>query len=314
MNHEDITAVLKLLEIPFLRERVDIALAGSPERCLERAAVEDVEGHLWVVQKHDLRDAARKQEIAFATAFFSGRLPEVKSSRAFAPDRFVAEHGGAAWQVTPYVEGAALDRPAYAFEGWRGAALADLLIRFRTAAADISARGEPDAFSLPAFIRDLLGKLGERNRPLFERVYPAVLSLERDLFPKMGQIPTAFNHGDFHPLNVIWSPTGINALIDFEFCGFRPETYDAALLVGCVGMEDPRSLAADLVKRFVALLRAGAGYSGAGWDSFFDLVLALRFAWLSEWLRRDDREMIDLEAVYINLLIENREGLEKAWA
>jgi homoserine kinase type II len=39
----------------------------------------------------------------------------------------------------------------------------------------------------------------------------------------------------------------------------------------------------------------------------------LRFAWLSEWLRRDDREMVDLEAVFIGLLLENRETLEKGW-
>jgi len=43
-------------------------------------------------------------------------------------------------------------------------------------------------------------------------------------------------------------------------------------------------------------------------------VLALRFAWLSDWLRRGDREMIDLEAVYIGLLLGEREALERAWA
>lgn len=314
MKNEDIEAILKTLGLTFARVRADVAIAGSPERSLERAAVEDAGEGLWVIEKHDPGLAARKQEIAAAAAYFSGRVPEVKSSLEFAAGRFIAERGGAVWQVTPYVHGIGLDRPAYAFEAWRGAALADLLIRFRRAALDMPAPARTDDFSLPAFIRDLVGKLTVRERPLFERVHPVLVGLERGFFPGIGGIPRAFSHGDFHPLNVIWSPTGINGLIDLEFCGVRPETYDAALLIGCVGMEDPRCLRGGLVRSFVGALRAGAGFSEAGWASFFDLIVALRFAWLSDWLRRDDREMVDLEAVYIDLLIANREGLEAAWA
>ena len=33
-----------------------------------------------------------------------------------------------------------------------------------------------------------------------------------------------------------------------------------------------------------------------------DFVLALRFAWLSEWLRKDDEEMLELELVYWEIL------------
>jgi hypothetical protein len=31
-------------------------------------------------------------------------------------------------------------------------------------------------------------------------------------------------------------------------------------------------------------------------------------------LRREDREMVNLEAVFIGLLLENREALAEAWA
>lgn len=312
MTRADIEAVLGLLDIPLARTRPDLAVAGSPERSLERIAVEDPGGGLWIVERHDARQAARKQEIAAAAAYIGVRLPEVRPCLAFAPGRFVAERAGAAWQVSPYVAGVELERPAFAFEGWRGEALADLLVRFRRAAAGLAV--DASCFSLAAFVRDLAGKLGERERRVFEQVHPAVLRLERELFPKLAGVPAAFCHGDLHPLNVVWSPAGIGALIDFEFCGPRPETYDAALLVGCVGMEDPRSLTGDLVGRFVGGLRAGAGYSAPGWEAFPDLVLALRFAWLSDWLRRGDREMVDLEAVYIGLLLGDRERLEKAWA
>jgi homoserine kinase type II len=39
----------------------------------------------------------------------------------------------------------------------------------------------------------------------------------------------------------------------------------------------------------------------------------MRFAWLSEWLRKDDREMIGLELDYMDLLIQNRDALARVW-
>jgi homoserine kinase type II len=59
-------------------------------------------------------------------------------------------------------------------------------------------------------------------------------------------------------------------------------------------------------------LKGGAGYAEAGWACFPDLVAGTRFAWLSDWLRRDDREMVDLEAVLIGLLVEGRSVLARA--
>jgi homoserine kinase type II len=43
------------------------------------------------------------------------------------------------------------------------------------------------------------------------------------------------------------------------------------------------------------------------------MVLAIRLAWLSDWLRRDDREMIELETDFIGLLSASREVLGRAW-
>ncbi|BBO77311.1 hypothetical protein DSCW_47280 [Desulfosarcina widdelii] len=34
------------------------------------------------------------------------------------------------------------------------------------------------------------------------------------------------------------------------------------------------------------------------------LMLAIRFAWLSEWMRKNDRPMIQLEADYMSLLLD----------
>ncbi|HDT14028.1 MAG TPA: aminoglycoside phosphotransferase family protein [Candidatus Aminicenantes bacterium] len=314
MTNEEIAGVLASLGMGLRYVRPDLTIAGSPERSLERRAVESDDGRLWIVERHDLRAARRKQEIAESADRLAVGLPEIKPWLPFAPNRFVAERGGGAWLVSPYVPGVALDRPAYAFEGWRGRALADLLIRFRAAASGLPREGNVPAFSLPGFVRGLFGVMRDHRRALFERLYPVLLHLEHGLFPAVARLPTSFSHGDLHPLNVIWSETGIEALIDLEFCGFRPETYDAALLVGCLGMEEPRSLRGDLVRTLIMRLREGAGFSDEGWRTFPDMVLGLRFAWLSDWLRRDNRDMVELEAVYIGVLMENRSSLERAWA
>ncbi|NLH78138.1 MAG: hypothetical protein GX465_13990, partial [Acidobacteria bacterium] len=50
MKTESAAAVLKTLDIELARLRPDLPLAGSPERCLERAAAEDARGGLWVVE------------------------------------------------------------------------------------------------------------------------------------------------------------------------------------------------------------------------------------------------------------------------
>jgi len=41
--------------------------------------------------------------------------------------------------------------------------------------------------------------------------------------------------------------------------------------------------------------------------------VALRFSWLAEWPWQKDKEMIRLELDYMELLIENKNDLEKAW-
>jgi homoserine kinase type II len=53
--------------------------------------------------------------------------------------------------------------------------------------------------------------------------------------------------------------------------------------------------------------------SKISWKYLMDFIVALRFAWLSEWLRRNDTEMIRLELDYMRLLIENKRRLQKAW-
>ena len=95
--------------------------------------------------------------------------------------------------------------------------------------------------------------------------------------------------------------------------GMKPEIYDLVNMVGCLGIEHPSSLVGDLVTNLIARLRAAHIFSDISWDHFIEFVVAMRFAWLSEWLRKDDREMVALELEYMDLLIQNREKLRQEW-
>jgi len=78
-------------------------------------------------------------------------------------------------------------------------------------------------------------------------------------------------------------------------------------------VEDPRSLTADLVVSFIAEMKKSGIISKESWKYLTEFIIALRFAWLAEWLRRNDTEMISLEMDYLRLLIDNKTALEKSW-
>ena len=112
---------------------------------------------------------------------------------------------------------------------------------------------------------------------------------------------------------LIWGSHQIKAVIDWEFCGFKPEIYDVCNMIGCLGMEHPSSLKGELVMDFISMLREQSTISELSWRLLVDFIVALRFAWLSEWLRKEDEEMINLELDYMNLLIENKQALLELW-
>jgi len=310
---ETIAGILDLWGIRPARLRPDLEPAGSPERTLARRVCQDGENRLYLLEEISFLNLGRKIEIAETLAALGRRLPEVQAPLPLSEGKFIAESDERFWQLRPFIEGVPLRRPEYAGEGWRGPVLADFLVRMKAAAAAISRPDPGEAFSPAGFIRSLEPKIRERGDGLHARIMPAFQHLETAYFPAEPALPASFAHGDFHPLNIVWAPDGIRAVVDWEFCGIKPEMYDAALLVGCLGMENPKYLAGDFVYGLLDSLRETAGYNPESRGAFFDLVLALRFAWLSDWLRRCDDEMIDLEAVFIGLLLANREFFIRNW-
>jgi homoserine kinase type II len=294
--------------------RPDFDIAGSPERTVHRVVVEDEISRLWVLEAIPPGTDHQKLLICRTLACLYDRgLETVHPYLQDAEDRFLVHRDGNEWQIRPFVEGIPLPRPQYLTDGWRGGACADFLLDLRGKARDLPVFEKETPFSMTRFIHEMYNTMGEYNPETRSRMRQAFDFIEQEFADREDAFPIAFSHGDFHPLNVIWSEDGIKSVIDWEFLGYKPEVYDVANLIGCVGFEDPAGLTEELVTELLSRMIKANVMSPACWEQLVEWVIAIRFAWLSDWLRRRDREMIDLEVTYIHVLIDNRRALKDYW-
>lgn len=294
-----------------VRLRPDIPLVGSPERTTWRSVVETADKRLYVLERIPSRTYGRKRRIAGSLKTLQDKGLQQAIAYLPAPDGETIGlvnrppwHG--LWQICPYVAGIELKRPAYAMEGWRGDAAADFLIRLHHCGNGLTVLASEAPFSICHYIRDLFATLGRQDPTLAAIYRPFVDHLTAHLFPLHDALPSGFCHGDFHPLNTIWGTRSIRAVIDWEFCGIKPAIFDLANLLGCLGMEDPQSLGGPFVARLIQRLKAAGIHTAPSWLALPDLTLAIRFAWLGEWLRKKDLPMIRLEADYMALLMNRQ--------
>lgn len=315
VNHPLFADILCSWNLQFKVEHLDVPLAGSPERSLSRTVVEDAEGRRFVLERLQSSVLGRKREIASAVEFLAERgLAGLCPCLRNRDGDFITKAAGGFWQVSPFIEGVEFMRPDYTGEAWRGRALARFLLEMRERSDGIPFGNPGRPFSIAAFIRDLRMRMSLHDPERADAVKTPICCLEEHFFAAHDRLPVAFCHGDCHPLNIIWGEDCIRAVIDWEFSGTKPEIYDAALLVGCIGMEDPESLTGPLVISFLDELRADGRFDASGFAVFPEFVLALRFAWLSDWLRKKDEEMAEMEMDYIRLLLDGREKLRRGWA
>ncbi|MGE4505256.1 MAG: phosphotransferase family protein [Desulfovibrionaceae bacterium] len=312
---------------PAVRQLPGAALPGSPERCVRRwAVVHGSTGQAFALERLHQGQHAPREAIARNLARLDERgmpallpyLPVPGSAGAShaLPHELkthVLETQGACWMLAPLFPGEPLPRPEFIEDPARGESLAELLLALREAAGGTELEDARPGLDLTAYAASLFMTLKRREPGVAARLAAPLRNLAGAMDELEGW-PRAFCHGDFHPLNVLWREERAAALIDWEFCGIRPALYDAANLVGCVGMENPDGLARGLVPAFLARLGRGGFLHVEDWDRLAALVPLVRLAWLSEWLRGDDREMIDLELDYIELLAAHRDRLAGIWA
>lgn len=309
-----IREIVSSWDIKIERSRPDIDIAGSPERTVHRVVVEDEGSRLWVLEAIPPDTHEHKLRICQTLAYLHDKgLESVDPCFPDGEDRLLVCRGDTEWQIRPFIEGTPLPRPSYILDRWRGKACADFLLDLRDKARNAPLFKKEIPFSMSRFIHEMYGTMAEYNPETRSRMTQGFDFIEQEFAGLEGSFPVVFCHGDFHPLNVIWSEDGIKSVIDWEFLGYRPEIYDVANLIGCVGFEDPGGLTEGLVAELISRMTEANVLSPLCWQHLVEWVIAIRFAWLSDWLRRRDREMIDLEVTYIYLLIDNRQALKDIW-
>ena len=78
-------------------------------------------------------------------------------------------------------------------------------------------------------------------------------------------------------------------------------------------MESPPALVRGLVPAFAAGLREEGLLGPENEAGLLPLVLCVRLAWLGEWLRKRDREMVEMELDYLDILREDAARIRAAW-
>lgn len=302
-SRDSLAPVLAAWGLQLDRIKPDVFIQGSPERSAFRTVVTDTRGRGLLLETIAPHTRDRRRLIAARLrALREQGLPVIPYAPG--PDGETIQHvADKDWQLSDFVEGETLDRTAYWREGWRGTALADFLADLYANTCGGTWSAGP-SFSLPAYIDRLLRTVGEHRPRLLDELGDVVAWLRQTFYPIYDSVPQRFSHGDPHPMNVLWGTDDIRAVIDWEFSGLRPLVYDAALIIGCVGAEAPGALDGALIESFRRRLREREVFTAEAFDLLPFFTLAQRFAWLSEWLRRDDAEMIAFECFFMNLLLK----------
>lgn len=302
------------------------ALPGSPERCLERRALADATGGLWLLERLAPAQCARREELALLLEGLARDpvlAPVLPLWRRADSGGFVLrvgadEYGGGLaghWQLSPLVVHAPLPRPGYLDQAWRGRAVAGLILGVQRAGAGLAELCPAPQADLPAYRDGLFAAIKGHAPGLLPRLAPLRAALT-ELPALLAAQPKALAHGDLHPLNVLWGPDAaepLRALIDWEFAGGRPALYDAANCLGCAGFEHPSGLGRGFALGLVAGLFGPGGLPPALLPLLPGMVLASRLGWLSEWLRKGETDLLHMELDYLDVLLAQglAQGLEQ---
>lgn len=296
------------------KQRPDIAIEGSPERTVSRMVIQDQSGNLFLIEKFPRHKFEIRQTIAGAVSFLNRQgLDMALGYQKTLSGEFLPFWKGHFYGLSPFLSSTVLIRPDYLHSAQMGKSFADFLQKMKTASNGIEAIIPIKKFSIKEYIYKLFNQMKQFDPGAHKIFTPVLTFLENEFMNTHDQLSFGFCHGDLHPLNVIWDKDQIKAVIDWEFLGIKPLIYDAANLLGCAGIENPEGLVMPMAQTFLHQLKQQDFFDEAGWNLMPEYVLALRFAWLSEWLRKKDHEMIEMEAAFMRILMNHIDDVRYAW-
>jgi homoserine kinase type II len=228
-SKEILQAVADCWHVRLKKLRHDISIQGSPERSVFRVVFEDENGKLFVLEQVPSKSLDLKRKIAATLDFLSKKnLARIQPYLADKKRNHVIKYKNGFWQMIPFVPGVLLDREKYVHEKWRGPVLANFLIELHRKSYGLPFFDPSKAFSLKDYVYKLIHYINLYNKNIVSDIKDVTCFLEKDFMPAYEKLPVAFCHGDYHPMNIIWSADDIKCIIDWEFSGYKSEIYDAA--------------------------------------------------------------------------------------
>ncbi|MBN2280199.1 MAG: aminoglycoside phosphotransferase family protein [Candidatus Marinimicrobia bacterium] len=304
LTEQNLQEILARWKLQYEKVLPDISIQGSPERSEFRIVIQVKPNKRYLLEQIDSLLIERKSEIAAILKNLADcHLPVIPYLKT-AEDAFTVKYNHKYWMISPFCDGISLDRAQYWKDSWRGKSLAAFLVGLQKVPSEKSLFSGK-SFFLPGFIDDLFSNISKYRNDLYSPLLPVYEYVKETIYSNYEKLPVTFCHGDPHPLNVIWNSDKIKAVIDWEFCGLKPEIFDMALIIGCVGSENPNALRSDFLRAFLDTAKSELISNDLSWKMLPGFIVAIRFAWLSEWLRKQDHEMIRFEIQFMQFLKKN---------
>ena len=283
----------------------DIVISGSPNRSLERCVLKCASGEMFIAEGFSI--SKREKQIKQNTFLehlqkenLQGIYPFLRSSDG----GHGVEDGTFFWQLRPYLPMDELPRATLGEAGELGALWGRFLLDFKKASSSYDRSYLPnERFFLASYI-PLLRALIIHQMPQILRKFDMLVRKLSAFFEIERTLPSQISHGDFHPGNILISGGEISGVIDWEFCGLKCAGYDPALLLGCLGIDDPGWLGGKAAEIFRQMLFEADFMPRISWEHFTSLMAAIRLGWLGEWVDMRDRDLAERELEYIEMLSE----------
>lgn len=312
LSSQQLTEILHSFSLEFDSICPDLHIEGSPERVLRRLILRDANDHLFLLEEIHPKQLRTKQNIAHVLKLLDDtHLPYLNPYLPTLENTYQLTYNNSYYQLSKYLDGTQLSRPDYLHDSWRGEKIATFLISLKKTTENLSDLLPQQHFKFSSYLTTTISQMKHHHPHIASQIKPITTHLQHKTLPRLETQPITFSHGDLHPLNIIWEKDDIKALIDWEFCSYKTELYDSANLLGCLGVEHPSGLLNNFSSRFLKIIHQSEIYSEQSYNTFVDLIILLRIAWLTEWLKKQDEDMIALELDYMALLFRNKDYLRE---
>ena len=291
--------------IKFKSPRKELSLYGSPNRTETRFVFESADGEIFIAEGYSLHKSSRQiKQNTFLEYLQQNSVPGIHPFVRTKEFAHGVELDNIFWQIRPWIEADALDRSRFETDTFFAGLWSDFLIKFHRATI---IPNTPQLPNQPFFFADFLPKLvsfATCKMPfLRDEITKSIGKLDNFLEIEK-TLPQSVAHGDFHPGNILVKNNHISAVIDWEFSGLKCAGYDPALLLGCLGRDDPALLNGENMIFLQNQLYKSNYMPEISWEHLTELMAAIRLGWLGEWIDLNEPILAQQELQYINFLLD----------